>query len=319
MCSNKWSDRLNDRVQSLHRNGLMPVCLRKWRVSSSDRANRHWQPFQWQAYGFSPNCKEKTTKIRKMFEKNNWLKTHPEMTMWIPTCVRSLMCFEMWTFRINFIASNGIASMAFAIWYHLTGYHSIMVIGINWWFTRAVRCHRQSYSTGFFNFLFARRFRLVHHGFGHHTNRFITTFRCLTWTCRIMSMRIFSKWNCRCSCSRRCRRHRRRRQGRPSILWNVFHSNEIVPSCDSFFLYSIVWMSPICRPFQPCATAGIAAVIVIDLFSASQIAIQTQIRTWPNWWTCLITSTMRSASGKKNRNFIDLSNPKWNESILDQI
>lgn len=38
----------------MQRKGLMPVCLRKCRVSSSERAKRQVQPSQVQWYGFSP-------------------------------------------------------------------------------------------------------------------------------------------------------------------------------------------------------------------------------------------------------------------------
>lgn len=59
MCSVKWSERENDLVHNLHRNGLMPVCFRKCLVNSSERANRHSHPFQVQIYGFSPKSKRK--------------------------------------------------------------------------------------------------------------------------------------------------------------------------------------------------------------------------------------------------------------------
>jgi len=56
MCSDRWSLRENFLSQSLHLNGLSPVCLRKCRVNSSLRANFHWQSSQEQEYGFSPVC-----------------------------------------------------------------------------------------------------------------------------------------------------------------------------------------------------------------------------------------------------------------------
>ena len=45
-CRDRWSEREKLRLQSAHRKGLMPVCLRKWRVSSSERANFQEQPSQ---------------------------------------------------------------------------------------------------------------------------------------------------------------------------------------------------------------------------------------------------------------------------------
>lgn len=45
-CRDRWSEREKLRLQSVHRKGLMPVCLRKWRVSSSERANFQEQPSQ---------------------------------------------------------------------------------------------------------------------------------------------------------------------------------------------------------------------------------------------------------------------------------
>lgn len=47
LCRAKWSDRAKQRSQTLHLNGLEPVCFRIWRVSSSERANRHWQFWKW--------------------------------------------------------------------------------------------------------------------------------------------------------------------------------------------------------------------------------------------------------------------------------
>lgn len=44
----KWSERENALSQRWHWNGLWPVCLRKWRVSSSDLANFQPQPSQLQ-------------------------------------------------------------------------------------------------------------------------------------------------------------------------------------------------------------------------------------------------------------------------------
>lgn len=45
-CRDRWSEREKLRLQSVHLKGLMPVCLRKWRVSSSERANFQEQPSQ---------------------------------------------------------------------------------------------------------------------------------------------------------------------------------------------------------------------------------------------------------------------------------
>lgn len=53
-CRDRWSDREKERSHSVQRKGLIPVCLRKCRVSSSERAKRQVQPSQVQWYGFSP-------------------------------------------------------------------------------------------------------------------------------------------------------------------------------------------------------------------------------------------------------------------------
>lgn len=45
-CRERWSDREKERSHSVHRNGLIPVCFRKCRVSSSERAKRQVQPSQ---------------------------------------------------------------------------------------------------------------------------------------------------------------------------------------------------------------------------------------------------------------------------------
>lgn len=44
LCRARWSEREKVRSQSGHWNGFTPVCFRKWRVSSSERANFHVQP-----------------------------------------------------------------------------------------------------------------------------------------------------------------------------------------------------------------------------------------------------------------------------------
>ena len=48
MCRARWSEREKARSQSLQWKGLSPVCLRLWRVSSSERANRQPQSSHWQ-------------------------------------------------------------------------------------------------------------------------------------------------------------------------------------------------------------------------------------------------------------------------------
>ena len=53
-CRARWSDRAKDRSQCSHWNGLDPVCLRRCLVSSSDRANLHWQSLYEHSNGFSP-------------------------------------------------------------------------------------------------------------------------------------------------------------------------------------------------------------------------------------------------------------------------
>ena len=60
----RWSDLEKLLSHWAHLKGLTPVCLRRWRVSSSDRANRHSQPSHEHRYGFSPE--------REMKEMNRW-------------------------------------------------------------------------------------------------------------------------------------------------------------------------------------------------------------------------------------------------------
>lgn len=50
----RWSLRAKDREQTSHTYGREPVCLRRWRVSSSERAKRQSQPGQVQWKGRSP-------------------------------------------------------------------------------------------------------------------------------------------------------------------------------------------------------------------------------------------------------------------------
>lgn len=84
----RWSDRENARSHKWHWNGRCPVCFRKWRVSSSERANFQPQPSQLQWYGFSP----KNTKNNHQWQHSSWRS-------WI-TCLphsacRSYLC-ESW-------------------------------------------------------------------------------------------------------------------------------------------------------------------------------------------------------------------------------
>lgn len=54
MWSARWSEREKQRLHTPHWKGFAPVCFLKWRVSSSERANRHSHPSQEHWYGFSP-------------------------------------------------------------------------------------------------------------------------------------------------------------------------------------------------------------------------------------------------------------------------
>ncbi len=65
MCSDRWSDRENERWHRWQRNGFCPVCFRKWRVSSSDRANFQVQPSHVHWYGFSPARPKRQKKDKK--------------------------------------------------------------------------------------------------------------------------------------------------------------------------------------------------------------------------------------------------------------
>lgn len=53
-CLVKWSLRMKRRSHTVQTNFFSPVCVRRWRESSSERANRLSQPSQWQLNGFSP-------------------------------------------------------------------------------------------------------------------------------------------------------------------------------------------------------------------------------------------------------------------------
>lgn len=54
VCLVRWSLRMKRRSHTLHTNFFSPVCVRRWRESSSERANFLSQPSQWQLNGFSP-------------------------------------------------------------------------------------------------------------------------------------------------------------------------------------------------------------------------------------------------------------------------
>lgn len=53
-CLVRWSLRMKRRSHTVHTNFFSPVCVRRWRESSSERANFLSQPSQWQLNGFSP-------------------------------------------------------------------------------------------------------------------------------------------------------------------------------------------------------------------------------------------------------------------------
>lgn len=59
-CLVRWSLRMKRRSHTGHTNFFSPVCVRRWRESSSERANLLSQPSQLQLKGFSP--KEGKTK-----------------------------------------------------------------------------------------------------------------------------------------------------------------------------------------------------------------------------------------------------------------
>jgi len=56
MWRDRWSDLEKERWHRWHLKGFCPLCFRKWRVSSSDRANFHVHPVHVHWYGFSPVC-----------------------------------------------------------------------------------------------------------------------------------------------------------------------------------------------------------------------------------------------------------------------
>lgn len=53
-CLAKWSERAKHRPHSSHAKLRSPVCCRRWRASSSERANERSQPSNVHRYGFSP-------------------------------------------------------------------------------------------------------------------------------------------------------------------------------------------------------------------------------------------------------------------------
>lgn len=53
-CLVRWSLRMKRRSHTTQTNFFSPVWVRRWRDSSSERANFLSQPSQWQLKGFSP-------------------------------------------------------------------------------------------------------------------------------------------------------------------------------------------------------------------------------------------------------------------------
>lgn len=231
--------------------------------------NWKWKIF----YGFSPTLKW-TRKNTLSCKISNQTYTFSSIQIEsIPTCVRSLMRFEVWTFRINFIASNGIASMNFACCCCYRGRiirYSIVLIFI--WTDRRWLAHlRHRWPNRIACLSIPCDARQFDQRFRQRTCPSVTIlwFVHIWWVLPMWMM--FRKWDASCC------------QAGPSTLWNGFRSNEIVlPSCDSFFLRPIIrMMSPVWWwwwPFEQCTAI---AAILCEL----KISIDTWIRTWPNRWT----------------------------------
>ena len=83
MWSDRWSDRAKLRSHSRQRKGLSPVCLRTWRVSSSERANSHWHVSYGHLYGFSP---AKALSFMFMFIPRSFFVTEWDSPVWIRWC-----------------------------------------------------------------------------------------------------------------------------------------------------------------------------------------------------------------------------------------
>lgn len=64
-CLVRWSLRMNRRSHTGHTNFFSPVCVRRWRESSSERANLLSQPSQLQLKGFSPKGGKQREKQEK--------------------------------------------------------------------------------------------------------------------------------------------------------------------------------------------------------------------------------------------------------------
>lgn len=143
MCNDKWSDRLNDLVHNLQRNGLMPVCLRKCRVNSSDRAKRHSHPSHVHTYGFSPMKKEKiASKLREKQTKKNTEKKNGQLALavWngVFVCVRVRMCVSAY-FNANY---QPVCVRLCAFKWELFVYTLLQPITSQRWFLRLVLSSR---------------------------------------------------------------------------------------------------------------------------------------------------------------------------------
>ena len=117
MCSDRWSDREKERWHRWQRNGFCPVCLRKWRVSSSDRANFQVQPSHVHWYGFSPIrsniSKISLNSIQFLSQSDErWMRENRESFLDYQICC-TRMCpfvsFEMWALGVDFFAAIEIA------------------------------------------------------------------------------------------------------------------------------------------------------------------------------------------------------------------
>lgn len=120
-CRERWSDREKERSHSVQRKGLIPVCLRKCRVSSSERAKRQVQPSHVQWYGFSPAHTQQPP--MKHFDDTYNSSGSARVSPWTfaahpvnvgcvsgaPTCVYPPVGFEVGALGVNFFAAFVIA------------------------------------------------------------------------------------------------------------------------------------------------------------------------------------------------------------------
>ena len=108
-CLDRWSERMNRLPHSGHAKRFSPVCVRRWRCSSSERVNDLPQKSHWQLNGRSPACHR-----RCAFKCDVLPYTLPQPATWHTCCFflwpNTWPVPESWNSKINWLPFNNFGA-----------------------------------------------------------------------------------------------------------------------------------------------------------------------------------------------------------------